>query len=44
MGKQCFSKRLLALMIGIFQGEMELIRRLSGGLMITVDVDSLVYR
>lgn len=44
MGKQCFSKPSLALMIGIFQEEMELIRRLSRGLMIIMDVDSVVYR
>lgn len=43
MVKQCYSRRSLTLMIGIFQGEMELIRRLSGGLMISMDVDSVVY-
>lgn len=33
----------LILMIGIFQGEMELIRWLSRGLMISMDVDTVVY-
>ena len=43
MGKQCYSKRSLTLMIGIFLGEIELIRQLSRGLMISMDVDTDVY-